>query len=241
MASNPGGGTRGEYATTRPLNSRRLTAGIVNRIARGPGLPAGTSLEETRQLVEGKLGETREPRNVQVEVVGLPGGGTLVRLRDEGGVFMEIPADEESEETTEGLEQDGSENLVNGVEATTDRHNEMMSRRGHDAMPPSARCEDAGTHAQERLEQELEDARKQLETATAQTHAMEEELMKTHDSYRRTLEEKDQALERKGPFCALVNELNRQQAVAYSRTTPNSCGIKTVLRMNKHLQFFNSS
>ena len=48
-----------------PLNSRRLTAGIIARIAAA----LGTLLADSRQMVEGKLAEDREPKNVQVDIV----------------------------------------------------------------------------------------------------------------------------------------------------------------------------
>ena len=41
-------------------------------------------------MVEGKLSEEREPRNVQVDVVEGEGSPTI-RLRDAGGVFLELP------------------------------------------------------------------------------------------------------------------------------------------------------
>ena len=112
MASDPRERVGEVHVTTRPLNSRRLTAGIVNRIARGLGLPTGASLEESRQLIEGKLGETREPRNVQVEVIDSAGGSMVIKLRDEEGIFMEIPADEETEVITERRERSGSESMM---------------------------------------------------------------------------------------------------------------------------------
>ena len=61
----------------------------------------------------------------------------------------------------------------------------------------SPRCEDSNTHAQLELEQKLKDVKEQLEMTTTQMHMIEEELAETHETYKRTLEEKDQALKEK--------------------------------------------
>ena len=54
-------------------------------------LPTAGSLEETRLMLEGKLLEReREPWNVQVIIKETAEGSTL-SLRDESGVFLEIP------------------------------------------------------------------------------------------------------------------------------------------------------
>ena len=54
---------------TYPLNSKRLLSGQLQALAKILGLPGGASMEETRQLIEGKLIELgHEPRNVQVIV-----------------------------------------------------------------------------------------------------------------------------------------------------------------------------
>ena len=55
MAAPPEESTMDEYVY--PLNSRRLTAAVINQIARGLGLPTNASLSETRGLIEGALGE----------------------------------------------------------------------------------------------------------------------------------------------------------------------------------------
>ena len=84
----------GPRVQTYPLNLKRLTASIVTRIAAGLGLPKA-SLADSRQMIEGKLAEDREPRNVQVDVAGSESGSTI-RLRDASGIFLEIlPADRE--------------------------------------------------------------------------------------------------------------------------------------------------
>ena len=50
-----------------PLNSKRLTGAYVQAIARAMELPTKGSVTETRQMIEGKLGDDdRESTNVQV-------------------------------------------------------------------------------------------------------------------------------------------------------------------------------
>jgi hypothetical protein len=61
---------------TFPLNSRRLTAAVIARVARELGLSVSASLEDLRQIVGGKIEEMgHEPQNVRVtlsETRGLP-------------------------------------------------------------------------------------------------------------------------------------------------------------------------
>ena len=80
-----------------PLNSKRLSAQVVRWIAVALGLPKA-SLADTRQMVEGSLSEDREPRNVQVDLVGSE-SGMIIRLRDADRVFLDImPPDDPDEE-----------------------------------------------------------------------------------------------------------------------------------------------
>ena len=78
---------------TYPLNSRRLMARIVHRIAAALELPKAP-LSDARQMVEGSLGEGREPWSVQVDIVESE-SGSIIRLRDADGVFLEVTPDEE--------------------------------------------------------------------------------------------------------------------------------------------------
>ena len=72
---------------TYPLNSRRLTARVVNRIACSLGLPK-SPLADARLMIEGELAKTCEPQNVQVDVdMSEPEETATIRLRDEGGIF----------------------------------------------------------------------------------------------------------------------------------------------------------
>ena len=50
------------------LNSRRLIATHLRQIADALGLPTSGSVDQVRQLIEGKLQETRGVSNVQVVV-----------------------------------------------------------------------------------------------------------------------------------------------------------------------------
>ena len=75
---------------TLPLNSKRLTGPLVQQIAKSMGLPTSASLEDTRQMLEGKIGEMeREPRNMQVVLQDVE-GGVHITLRDADGIFLEI-------------------------------------------------------------------------------------------------------------------------------------------------------
>ena len=82
---------------TFPLNSRRLTADNIIRIAKGLELPTTASQADTRQMIEGKLVESHQTKNVLVDVIG-PNRRATIRLRDEQGVILEVPPEEESSE-----------------------------------------------------------------------------------------------------------------------------------------------
>ena len=87
------------------LNSRRLTASVIGRLAAGLGVPTGGSLEDTRRMLEGKLEEDgHEPRNLQVVLEG-SGEGVAVRLEYDGGAFIEIPREGEDGENEGGDER----------------------------------------------------------------------------------------------------------------------------------------
>ena len=69
-----------------PLNSKRLTAALLRRIANALSLPTDAPAEQLRQLIEGKLITMgKEPMNVQVLVTG---AAETPALQDEGGVFL---------------------------------------------------------------------------------------------------------------------------------------------------------
>ena len=110
-------------STAYPLNSKRLTARIMARIARSLELPTAASLADTRQMVEGRLAERgHEPQNVEVLLMELE-RGTTIYLRDEGGDFLEVRPEEErgrSAERTSSTEPELEADKDGGSEAITD-------------------------------------------------------------------------------------------------------------------------
>lgn len=101
-------------ARTYPLNSRRLTADVIGRIAEMLGLPTTRALEDTRQILDRKLAEmSREPRNVQVDLMETEDGLTIC-LRDGNGMFLEVkPTDRRAmtsgDEHLDGRDQEDSD------------------------------------------------------------------------------------------------------------------------------------
>ena len=126
----PGEAASREHVTKMfPLNSRRLTAETLTRIAAALGLPTGASASETRQLIEGKLSEAHEPRNVQVE---FGPGVAEIRLRDEEGVIVEVPVEERTEEglepaIVEGLAEEGEDDADGGGETAVTSREEVLA------------------------------------------------------------------------------------------------------------------
>ena len=132
MADQAGeaGAERARAGRTLPLNSRRLTASIVNRIAKALSLPHSASLDDTKQMVEGTLVERgEEPRNVQVTLIeGV--GGVVIELWNEDGAFLTIEPESEIEREheepgtggavgaeTAGEDEDGTESDSRSREA----------------------------------------------------------------------------------------------------------------------------
>ena len=82
--------------TRFPLNSKRLTASHLKRIAAAMGLPttASADIDELRQMIEGEVqSRGQEPRNVQVIVSGVGADSTL-ELCDAEGAFLEVEQEE---------------------------------------------------------------------------------------------------------------------------------------------------
>ena len=73
-----------------PLNSKKLTGLLLKQLARGLEIAPGSSGDELRQLIEGRL-ETkgRDPRNVQVLVEEVEIGMEL-SLQDSDGIFLTV-------------------------------------------------------------------------------------------------------------------------------------------------------
>ena len=72
------------------LNSKRLTAGQLRRLAMALEVPSSGGPVDTRLIIEGKLAEMgRQPQNVQVVLEGTsPTAG--LSLRDETGTFVTV-------------------------------------------------------------------------------------------------------------------------------------------------------
>ena len=71
-----------------PLNSKRLKAGHLRRLAAALGVPTAASADELRQMIDGKLTEEgKEVRNVQV-VLGGADPTSEFALEDEEGRFL---------------------------------------------------------------------------------------------------------------------------------------------------------
>ena len=195
--SMPGEAVSREHVTKMfPLNSRRLTAETLTRIAAALGLPTGASASETRQLIEGKLSEAHEPRNVQVE---FGPGVAEIRLRDEEGVIVEVPVEERTEEglepaIVEGLAEEGEDDADGG----------------------GARGETAVTSREEVLAAELESSRERARELAAEL----ERLREAHEQREMRLAEEvrqlnDRVREEKGKYttlwrmsCAQLTELD---------------------------------
>ena len=133
-----------------PLNSRRMTAVHLQRLARRLGLPTSASTEETRQIIDGKLSEMgREPRNVQV-VIAEPevGGAECLWLQDETGVFLRAELDSEPDS------------------GDREEHREPDQRHGDGESPVTL----------ESLQRALEEAEEQQYRLTSQLESKGEEL-----------------------------------------------------------------
>ena len=97
-----------------PLNSKRLKAGHLRRLAAALGVPTAASADELRQMIDGKLTEEgKEVRNVQV-VLGGADPTSEFALEDEEGRFLIVHAtEEENRSETPNLSGDGEEQDAN--------------------------------------------------------------------------------------------------------------------------------
>ena len=116
-----------------PLNSRRLTANHVKRMARALGVPTTAAGEDIRQMVEGKITETgHEPRNVQVQLDGSTPDCAFSLLDDEGE-FLVVEAEQRVDETpdltdSEPDEERDTEALRAEVEAVRAENTELQEQ-----------------------------------------------------------------------------------------------------------------
>ena len=84
-----------------PLNSKRLTSNYLRRLAAQLELPTSASVDDLRQMVDGKLtDEGRDVMNVQVILQGTDSRCEFT-LEDEDGQFLTVPAAEQDEHDAE--------------------------------------------------------------------------------------------------------------------------------------------
>ena len=157
--------SRPPVTRTYPLNSRRLTARSITKIAEALGLPTSATLADTRQIIEGKLTEeSHEPRNVEVVVTETEGETTL-RLQDEGGVIVEIPVEEEGRASPTT-----SETEAGAEPAVRDSHDGLETNGGGGAG------DDGSGASGDETSRVLGELRTELESARARVTALESEL-----------------------------------------------------------------
>ncbi|XP_064398966.1 uncharacterized protein LOC135345475 [Halichondria panicea] len=92
-----------------PLNSKRLTLRLLKAIAKGLGLPADTTQEDLRQMIDGKLSDRgREPMKVQAWLFATEEETNvrMIKLSDAEGYFLEIPAEPNEQEPQEVKEKE---------------------------------------------------------------------------------------------------------------------------------------
>ena len=114
-----------------PLNSRRLTAAHLRSIAHALDLPARGSSDQLRQCVEGHLQtEGREASNTLVTVRDSPKGGTILKLADSEGTFLEVnPSSTETTAATEANSVSRNE-MEEGRQALQDARQELEEAQG---------------------------------------------------------------------------------------------------------------
>jgi hypothetical protein len=123
-----------------PLNSRRLTAAIIKRIARALELPESAALDDVRQMVDGTPTERgEEPKSVQVALIDTD-GGVVIELRNEDGTFLEVePVPDTDAEIAERTGSEGARGstppprLTDGTDARESEYREepLLSLSGN--------------------------------------------------------------------------------------------------------------
>ena len=115
----------GERTELLPLNSRRLTAAMVRRLALALDIPTTGSAEDMRQLLDAKRGH--KPMKVQVVVCTGADGVTLC-LEDVEGTFFEVRPEKRGSPDEEGgarSEGDADESLQQSLQAARFRNQEL--------------------------------------------------------------------------------------------------------------------
>ena len=155
-----------------PLNSRRLGSSILRQVAVELGLPGTGSLEDTHQMIDGRLQEQEhEPCNVQVRIMEPEGevpGLTVIELKDAESIFLrtELPADEpersDSEDSSAGERSTAGagEEQINS-EGVEQLQAELMEARAQTEEEQSRR-EEVETH-NSRLQEEVRELSVKLE------------------------------------------------------------------------------
>ena len=171
-----------------PLNSKRLTSAHLKQVARKLELPTTGSTDQVRQLIEGKLQESREISNVQVVVQESTYQELKLSLMDEEGVFLETDPSSKSVESqsaeveglVEALDDAKRRNLslMEELEAATQRIEEEKER-ATDLEKKLEECEAGeGQEEVEQLKAELKSAKdkaKQLWKLTCSQSREQEE------------------------------------------------------------------
>ena len=181
-------------AKTYPLNSSRLMASIVARIAAALGL-LKASLADSRQMIEGTLADDREPWSVQVDLVESE-EGVAVDLRDAGGVFLQIPpsklgdgdGDRESREAS-GEDGNGTKEDDGNGSGGGSLGADVVAREAESAEPEeteisgiTAALDSAHARVVE-LERELEMANHRNTELDEEVRGLRDKLRKERDKY----------------------------------------------------------
>ena len=170
---------------TYPLNSKRLTAEVLTKVAKGLGLPTSTSLAETRQLVEGKLEEQQhEPMNVQVDVIDGATGGITVRLRGESGTILELPADETGKRSGgRPRTRSTSSNDEEPEEIDDVRDREKAESREKELKIKLERALEHARELEEELEREKDNQERMVQQLTETVSQLEEKVKGEKEKY----------------------------------------------------------
>ena len=172
-----------------PLNSRRLTSAHLKQIAESLGLPTTGSSDEIRQLIEGKLQESRDVRNIQVVVDETPTISLKLSLMDEDGVFLEStpivkPVKEMGEDLTLRLTEAEQKNAELQVELAETR--EQLTKQQEETARLTEEMSSTSTADEVRklkdeLKQEREKAKRAWRMGCAQVAEQESLLAKRED------------------------------------------------------------
>ena len=95
-----------------PLNSKWLKSGHQQWLAKELGVPTAASVDELRQMIDGKLTEEgKETRNVQAMLEGADPTAEL-SLVDAEGRFLVVPMEEETHGGCLSMEKRASRMLI---------------------------------------------------------------------------------------------------------------------------------